>query len=83
MFELNKHPGGEVNRRFTTKLLNLLDCKDSARFVTKLTIFTVYHYNLNESQVGFYLSLFTSNTNGHIYSRDIMDFNTLPSRSEL
>ena len=85
MFELHKHPGGGggVNRGFTKKLRNLLDCEDSARLVTKSTIFKVYHYNLNQSQVGLYLSSFTSNTNGHIYSRGIMDLNPLPSRSEL
>ena len=82
MFEFNNHPGG-VNKKFTKTLRNLLDYKDSARFVTKSTIFTVYHYNLNKLQVEFYLCLFISNTNGHIYSRDIMDLNTLPSLSEL
>ena len=73
MFEFNNHPGG-VNKRFTKTLRNLLDYKDSARFVTKST---------NKLQVEFYLCLFISNTNGHIYSRDIMDLNTLPSLSEL
>ena len=73
-----------VNRGFTVYKENgtRLVCKDnkdnSARFVTKETY---HHFYLNRVQVELLVSLFFfSNTNGHIYYRDIMD---LPEHSAI